>query len=109
MQLGGRPLRMRSKKVRQDAYNVDPSRAKFKQGKQNLALRRLVQRFKLSARERTARESREYAIGAAMGARTGGIWATLARGGEGNRLARAKSASAAPTLATTPALIGRTG
>jgi hypothetical protein len=67
------------------------------------------QRFKLSARERTARESRECAIDAAVGARTGGIWATLARGGAGNRLVRAKSASAAPTLATTAALNGRIG
>jgi hypothetical protein len=66
------------------------------------------QRFKLSARERTTRESRGYATDAAMGARTGGIWATLARGGAGDRLAKAKSASAAPTLTTTAALIGRT-
>ena len=83
--------------------------SKFKPGKQNLCAPPIGQRFKLSARERTARELREYATGAAMGARTGGIWATLARGGAGNRLARAKSASAAPTLATTAALIGRTG
>jgi hypothetical protein len=66
------------------------------------------QRFKLSARVRTARESRGYATDAAMGALTGGIWTTLARGGAGDRLAKAKSASAAPTLATTAALIGRT-
>ena len=57
--------------------------------------------------------AREYgeriATDAAKGAWTGGIWAALARGGAGDRLARAKSARAAPTLATTAALIGRTG
>ena len=49
-----------------------------KPGKQNLWTLPRGQRFKLSARERTARESRGYATDAAMGARTGGIWATLA-------------------------------
>jgi hypothetical protein len=37
------------------------------------------------------------------------IGAREARGGAGDRLARAKSASAAPTLATTVDLIARTG
>jgi hypothetical protein len=78
-------------------------------GKHNLWTLPRGQRFKLSARERTARESRGYATDAAMGARTGGIWATLARGGADDRLAKAKSASAAPTLAITAALIWRTG
>jgi hypothetical protein len=68
------------------------SGVQFKPGKQNLCAPPVGQRFKLSARQRTARESREYATGAAMGARTGGIWATLARGGAGNRLARAARA-----------------
>jgi hypothetical protein len=85
------------------------NKSTVRRGGKNLWTLPRGQRSKLSARESTARESRGYATDAAIRARTGGIWATLARGGAGDRLARAKSASAAPTLATTAALIGRTG
>jgi hypothetical protein len=80
-------------------------------GKAQREGRRAPQRVTLSARERTARESREYASDAAMGVRNDGASATLARGRSevGDRLARAKSASAAATPATRAALIERTG
>jgi len=59
--------------------------------------------MKLSARE-MRRGSYEYAIEAALGAWNGGISAMLARGGAGDRLARADRASAAPMPATSAAL-----
>ena len=52
------------------------------------------------------RGSCEYASDAAMGSR--GVWAAFARGGSGDRLARAERASAAPMPATRAALDERT-
>ena len=69
------------------------NKSTVRRGGKNLWTLPRGQRSKLSARESTARESRGYATDAAIRARTGGIWATLARGGAGDRLARAKSAS----------------
>ena len=60
----------------------------------------------IGARE-DGKESREYVTGAAMGAAA--IWATPGLDGAGDRLAKAKSESAAPTLATRAARIGRVG
>jgi len=59
--------------------------------------------MKLSARE-MRRGSYGYTTEAAVGTWTGGISAMLARGGAGDRLARAERASAAPMPATSAAL-----